>query len=520
MAREWISVCLLLLCAHATIQKSTPESDHYIAAVVEYSADISKLDDGPWTLRINTDAYVGLIKTAAEGNADIIVFPEDGLTGLGGMKPSNMEQWSTIVPSPADNYVPCANNAMNVSETLKRLSCAARNHQIYVVANMAEKFCKTDTCSQKDTVYYNTNVVFDRTGKVIARYRKTHLFMELQFSMTDKPEIVTFDTDFGVTFGTFVCFDILFHEPSLNLTRNAGVTDIVYSTAWFSEVPFLTAAQAQFGWSYAENVNLLASGYNLPENGNTGSGIYLGHRGIGTTFMAAARQTELLIHTVPKIKRDKNGEKLEMDPEPQKPAEQTTPLQSWKDGNLQLMYDKLTVMKTADVNEITLESLCDGNFCCQFEIKMQNVDKTTKYKIAAFRGSRMFGSDVKAAVTVCGLMQCANDSLSSCGDVSKSNTVFNKIEIGTTFHFYDDNLIMPVTLDSHMLPIDQFTMMQHKHDNHVHVSMSLQRPTKNLATFAVYSRDFSKDGDNAAASNYVSFWSFLGTLIIGIAYLL
>lgn len=74
----------------------------------------------------------------------------------------------------------------------------------------------------------------------INRYRKTNLFNEEQFNVTSVPEIVTFDTDFGVKFGTFICFDILFHEPALQLTRLHNITDIVYTTAWFSEVPFLT----------------------------------------------------------------------------------------------------------------------------------------------------------------------------------------------------------------------------------------------------------------------------------------
>lgn len=127
-----------------------------------------------------------------------------------------------------------------------------------------------------------------------------NLYMESNFSTTESPEIVTFDTDFGVTFGTFICFDILFATPALNLTRKEGVTHIVYSTAWFSEIPFLTgesrddnyfntkrdqrmirrcfvsAAQTQFAWAYAEDVNLLAAGYSKPSAGNTGSGIYLG----------------------------------------------------------------------------------------------------------------------------------------------------------------------------------------------------------------------------------------------------
>ena len=41
-------------------------------------------------------------------------------------------------------------------------------------------------------------------------------------------------------------------------------------------VPFVSALQIQASWSYAEDVNFLASGYNRPKFGSAGSGIYLG----------------------------------------------------------------------------------------------------------------------------------------------------------------------------------------------------------------------------------------------------
>lgn len=63
--------------------------------------------------------------------------------------------------------------------------------------------------------------------------------MNLYYEPTFKPgtEITTFKTDFNVTFGMFICFDILFKNPSVNILNNPEVTDVVYSTAWFSELP-------------------------------------------------------------------------------------------------------------------------------------------------------------------------------------------------------------------------------------------------------------------------------------------
>lgn len=72
------------------------------------------------------------------------------------------------------------------------------------------------------------------------RYRKFNLFREFGFNHTQPSELCTFDTDFGVRFGMFICFDILFQDPAARLVREKGVKDIIYSTAWFSEIPLLT----------------------------------------------------------------------------------------------------------------------------------------------------------------------------------------------------------------------------------------------------------------------------------------
>lgn len=54
-----------------------------------------------------------------------------------------------------------------------------------------------------------------------------------------KPDIVTFKTDFNVTFGVFICFDMLFSEPATSLL-NMGIKHFVYPTFWISELPYLT----------------------------------------------------------------------------------------------------------------------------------------------------------------------------------------------------------------------------------------------------------------------------------------
>lgn len=73
----------------------------------------------------------------------------------------------------------------------------------------------------------------------------------------------------------FTCFDIQFETPALTLTRN-NITDIIFPTMWYSELPFLTALQVQQMFAQETNVNFLAAGANYPRRGSGGSGIYSG----------------------------------------------------------------------------------------------------------------------------------------------------------------------------------------------------------------------------------------------------
>ncbi|XP_011300133.1 vanin-like protein 2 isoform X2 [Fopius arisanus] len=242
-------VCLLAII-QLSCQLSTPEADTYKAAVVEFSPRVSNNNDSP--IDENSKRYVSFIQQAAASEVDIIVFPEDGMTTIDLPEREKMDAWSTLIPL---NYNPCNQHHIAVHEALKRISCAAREGKMYVVINIAEKLpCDGERCPEDGKFLFNCQAIFDRQGKIIAKYRKTHLFKEPQFDILQTPEIITFDTDFNVTFGTFICFDMLFKEPALNLTRIHHVTDIVYSTAWFSELPFFTAFDRTSTKVYATRV--------------------------------------------------------------------------------------------------------------------------------------------------------------------------------------------------------------------------------------------------------------------------
>lgn len=75
----------------------------------------------------------------------------------------------------------------------------------------------------------------------INRYTKYNLCIEPEFNRTaGGAHLSVFETDFGARFGMFICFDLLFQDPSIRLVTEADVTDIAFPVAWFSELPFLS----------------------------------------------------------------------------------------------------------------------------------------------------------------------------------------------------------------------------------------------------------------------------------------
>ncbi|XP_032668892.1 vanin-like protein 1 [Odontomachus brunneus] len=518
MKQQSIIICLLIACTRISHQVSTPDSETYVAAVVEFSSQYKI--SGQLTLKTNTDAYIKHIKTANASDVDIIVFPEDGLTTIHLPQREQMDDWTTIIPAASKNYIPCDENTIEVSDTLKRISCAAKENRIYVVINIAEKVpCNKNTCTKYDKVYHNTNVVFDRNGKIIARYRKVNLFVEPAFNTTKIPEIITFDTDFGVKFGTFICFDVLFKIPALYLTRIHQVTDFVYPTAWFSEIPFLTAVQTHSGWAYAEDVNFLVAGYNNPPVGSTGSGIYLGRKGIGKSIMSSILQEKMLVHKVPKMKKktefkyDVNYEKILLKDihDAASYREINEDFLLWKKkkddvgetDKIKLIYDFIYSFDTFLLEGNVTKTLCQNNFCCNFEIEISKIDPNTKYRLAIYSGLRSFYA-VNGSVSSCGIMQCSNQSIESCGSVQQSGTVFKKLNISATYRNYKTDLVMPSTLDSELypLPVEDWSYDEYNYDDYVHVHIYLTRERNNILTFGLYSRNFVEN--NASKKTFIN----------------
>jgi predicted amidohydrolase len=101
--------------------------------------------------------------------------------------------------------------------TTERLAAKAREHKVYVAASIAER--------EGDT-RYNTAVLIDRSGQIVAKYRKTHLTVteQLVSGITPGREFVVHPTDFG-NVGLMVCYD--HHYPEVARILALQGADIV-----------------------------------------------------------------------------------------------------------------------------------------------------------------------------------------------------------------------------------------------------------------------------------------------------
>jgi deaminated glutathione amidase len=143
----------------------------------------------------NVEAALALIDRAAGTGARLVALPEVW-TYLG--PDAGNRDAAEPIPGP----------------TIERLAERARRHGIYLhCGSVYER-------AAGEPRLFNTTVVVDPSGEIVAKYRKIHMFdvdlagaESYRESATNAPgdEIVTFDLD-GVTIGLAICYDLRFPE--------------------------------------------------------------------------------------------------------------------------------------------------------------------------------------------------------------------------------------------------------------------------------------------------------------------
>jgi len=223
----------------------------------------------PGDLAANLEKISLFAGQAHQAGAELIVFPEMSDTGYSMAK---IRQHAT---SWSEGAVP-------------RLRDLARNLSLAIVCGVSER---------DGEAIYNSQVVIDRTGQIIAKYRKTHLFAvppmaeHLCFSPGD------YLSDFSIApfrFGLSICYDLRFPEVYRTLATAHQTTAFVISSAWpFPRVEHfrtLAAARAIENQSYVIVANQVGT-----EDGTTFCGSSAIIDPSGVVVAAASHEREELV---------------------------------------------------------------------------------------------------------------------------------------------------------------------------------------------------------------------------------
>eukprot|EP00092_Neocalanus_flemingeri_P008797 GFUD01009470.1.p1 GENE.GFUD01009470.1~~GFUD01009470.1.p1 ORF type:complete len:507 (+),score=151.05 GFUD01009470.1:145-1665(+) len=454
---------IVLLCKFVPGKISA--QDYYTGAVVEYEPlDSDELASPVEVMAYNIDKCNDFIEEASNVGVDIIVFPEYGVTGVKLSEEEDRERAKLFMVTGEVGRNYCEKERKNMvnqtdQEILSMVSCSAKEHSMYVVINMGEMVpCEAD-CQHDDMVsLYNTNFVFDRDGTLIAKYWKQNLFHEPVFEVPTEHTFTYFETDFGVTFGTFICFDALWEESFSLLQKYPNITDIVYPTAWVDELPYMLAPQEQTGWAVGMGVNFLASGYHGPGIGALGSGIYSPSGPLNYTYEEEGG-SQLVIAKIPKLGRklerqyDQNTKKTTVNKNTMRtqkhPDIETTPeTKTLSMRSHPIIYEDISiyshsVMSKGQPSDTTV--CYNETFCCHASYSMTDMLPTISYHLLAYRGERGLAQDTYwMDIELCGLVLCEGDSCVIEPLEGQDQEVFQYLQLSAT---YSTSFVIPSILD-------------------------------------------------------------------------
>ncbi|XP_055305811.1 vanin-like protein 1 [Sitodiplosis mosellana] len=484
---------LVVICLIFINGCRSEESATYTAAVVE----VNPLSEGNTTKSVNevTKQAIDIIESIELDGVDIVVLPE-----------VIFNRQNTAVLLPNTNLSYCDDPA--VDEVLRSISCAVRKAKKYVVIDLYVKVkCSMDDQSfcayeSDSTNLYNMAIVFDRNGDVVAKYRKYHLFNEDGVQQTKTPDLTTFRTDFNVTFGVCICFDLMFDEPAINLV-DQGVKHFVYPTMWFSEIPYLTAVQYQQSWAYANNVNLLAANVNAPSIKCSGSGIYGGRSGALQVIVSESPATKILVAKIPIDPAEGNRLEAQSNSNPNTDSNESSEMILFQDDITEYTVTFLDFSRSLGQSG----SVCNKAICCDYNIEVSDNGglegkSSYSYAISVFSGHRRYNgiNNLLTGQEVCSLIACTEmNTKSSCGIRTSPSQVhnrynFTKLSLKTVLPVTYMKA-MPNTLTADLLPLNvkEFEYKISKIKEHYVVELHLNVPKSNLLTFAIFSRDYDKD---------------------------
>ncbi|KAH3767874.1 pantetheinase precursor [Pelomyxa schiedti] len=294
---------LLPICGSVRVSHNDDGGTYYNAGGAVMMPRGSKENPASANIRLNLDLY-GEFMDQVGGKVDLFVFPESsmGLLQFPDDRDQMLPYCETLPPLPIDGtVVPCTDPhyAGDDHVQTREVSCLAAKYSSIIVVNMCEvQYCNPandSNCPSDGRYQWTTDAVFSETGAILAKYHKSHLAGEAQFfEQPPVPEVVTFTSWFGVTFGIQICYDGNFLEPTQS-TWNMGVRNMIWNMYMNDEVPVWSNNMLQCGVANFWESNLVVS------NGlSSGTGIYSGGMPLATVGpLPLGNVTTAVIASVP-----------------------------------------------------------------------------------------------------------------------------------------------------------------------------------------------------------------------------
>lgn len=422
-------IFLVLSVAASSIQ--SVESITYKAAVVEFSTEQFALPTD--RIKKNLDGFEQALEVAIhrDKGVQIVVFPEDAILGNGFFSREAIAPYLENIPIIESGGVinPCKDSEVFKDRPiLSRLSCLARDYSVVLVANMGDiQNCMgMANCPPDNHFQFNTNVVFEADGTLIAKYHKINLYAG-EHKIFDSGSVlntsycVSFQTSFGVTFGTFTCYDILFRKPG-NCLLDKGIKNFVLPTEWGSSFPYYMSVAVQQSWSRKHGVNILAANMHFNLSYSTGSGLYAAglakHYFIYGSYWIPGIGYPIIteLHEDPKDEAANETQYAEIAVVGETPSKTNTYLKfSLLNGTEGVVYS--TYKNGASVT-------------CTLKYSMESTDEI--FALGSYAGPSV--DDPNFSYSVCTLVKCPTRE--KCGkpaDYYQSNTVFGEVQLTASF---------------------------------------------------------------------------------------
>ncbi|GIX89244.1 pantetheinase [Caerostris extrusa] len=514
-----------LLCLAVALHMSSiglcADEKYYRAAVHEIRQYNDNSSSGSELISKNMELYNQAADIASFENCDILVYAEKGLFPSKKSNSSWFIYYAEDVPSGKERANPCEQEEYSDRPILKNLSCIAQEHSLTVVATLIDikkcivsedcerttiNYCvsNADDCPEDGIYRFNTQVVFNKRGTLIARYYKQHPFFEEGITTPKYAANVYYKTNYG-TFVSYIGFDFFFYD-SVKGVEKPWINAVTYANWWFDHTPFnYFSVSNQQAWSMNNGVAVLSSDVHEPNLGSLGSGIYIPGKGALIYSYNPDGKSKLLISNVPKSNSlsdneslntkfyyiDENGTGTVLNGEEPRNFKSQCSIDVL--GEETSSFTDYRCHKT-EVHQYTFTKLndtsgqidtCSNGFCCSLSYTAESMNETFYFGVSGHR--LKFYDTYWFGVQACFLARCEDVDGKQCRNfLLTSDTIFHDVEITGSF---ETKHIYPQAMDTELRLTDR---NEWKFDGQ---SMSYESVNQNPLLFmGLYGRLYRRDG--------------------------